>query len=319
MTSTGLDGRLGGWLEAMGFVAAIAVLSIVYAIAVEAGAHVTAFILTSTAISGAALVALAGPGRDGLAIMMSPASWLLGLLHIVMEGAYCFALLSLSPAETSLIVRLSVPVAMATSFLLLARRPGPAQIAGAAIVTLAVAIVVAGLDLSVQLAGVLACLSCAVTVTFRALASEAHPWNRAARTIKGKMQVTGLLVLVTALASLTAVGFAMALIAAGIMAPNPIVPRPADFMHAPTLLLAALVGAAIFSVMNYLQFSAVVKIGTESLIIASALMPMATLALQQIAGAIGLIKPHAVPLHLIAAMVLVLIGVVVVMRGARRA
>ncbi len=319
MTTTGLDGRLGGWLEAMGFVVAIAVLSIVYAIAVEAGAHVTAFILISTVISGAALVALAGPGRDGLAIMMSPASWLLGLLHIAMEGAYCFALISLSPAETSLIVRLSVPVAMATSYLLLARRPGRAQVAGAAIVTLAVAIVVAGLDLTVQLAGVLACLSCALTVTFRALASEVHPWNRAARTIKGKMQVTGLLVLVTALASLAAVGIAMALIAAGVMAANPIVPRPADFLHAPTLLLATLVGAAIFSVMNYLQFSAVVKIGTESLIIASALMPMATLALQQIAGAVGLIKPHAVPPHLIVAIALVLVGIIVVMRGARRA
>ena len=36
------------------------------------------------------------------------------------------------------------------------------------------------------------------------------------------------------------------------------------------------------------------------------------------AAAAGLIKVHAVPPHLLAAMALVLVGIVVVMRGARR-
>ena len=314
----GVSERVVGWFEALGYVVSIAVLSIVYAMAVEAGAHVTAFILISTIISGAALLLLVGPGKDGIAIMLSPASWLLGLLHIAMEGAYCFALLTLSPAETSLLVRLSVPVAMAASYVLLARRPGVWQVAGATIVTGAVVFVIAQMNMSTQLSGILACLSCAITVTFRALASEWHPWNRAARTIKGKLQVTGLLVLVTAIASLVAVGIAMALVSAGAIPPNAIVPQMSDFLHGPTLILSVIVGAAIFSAMNFLQFSSVVKIGTESLIVASALMPMATLGLQQAAGAIGLIKVHDVPPHLLVAMAMVLVGIVVVMKGDAR-
>lgn len=308
-----------GWLEALAFVFCIAVLSIVYAIALESGAHVTAFILLSTVVSGGALVLIVGPGSDGLAIMKAPSSWLLGLLHIAMEGAYCIAMISLSPTETSLLVRLSVPVAMATSAVVLNRKPNALQMIGAAIVTAAVLIVILPLDFPRQLIGLLACLSCALTVTFRALASEFHPWNRAARTITAKLQVTGLLVLVTALASLVAVGVLMGLIAFGVLAQTPLVPKPADFLHTPTLLLALLVGGAVFTMMNYLQFSAVVKIGTENLIVVSALMPMATLALQYLAGTIGLIRHHAIEPHLWPALILVVIGIAVVIRGRSRA
>jgi hypothetical protein len=79
-----------------------------------------------------------------------------------------------------------------------------------------------------------------------------------------------------------------------------------------------LVGGALFTAMNYLQFSSVVKIGTEHFISTSAFMPLATLIAQTFAARIGLITVGPFDWRLLPGMLLAIVGVFVMIRGQRR-
>jgi hypothetical protein len=126
-------------------------------------------------------------------------------------------------------------------------------------------------------------------------------------------------VLVTALASLALVAIATVLVSQGVLRRSELAPAPADLWHGPTVLLALLVGGAVFTAMNYLQFSAVVKIRTENFVATSAFMPVATLIVQHLAAAAGLIALPPFDWRLLPAMVLVVAGVMVLIWANRRA
>src|SRR5690606_2014111 len=104
--------RISGWIEAGLFVLAIAVVSVLYAMANQMGAHVVVFILYSMLISAAGMLAITGLGPDPVRVMLAPQSWIVGLAFIFVEGAFCLMLLTLSPAEGNLLVRLSIPIAV---------------------------------------------------------------------------------------------------------------------------------------------------------------------------------------------------------------
>ncbi|MCL4768544.1 MAG: hypothetical protein KJZ80_20190 [Hyphomicrobiaceae bacterium] len=309
--------RISGWIEAALYVLTIAVVSVLYAMANEMGAHVVVFILYSLLVSALGMLAITGLGSDAVRIMLAPQSWFVGLATIVLEGAYCLMLLTMSPAEGNLLVRLSIPIALLIGWLWFGRVPGPGIWIGAGIVCAGVAALAFTLDPAAQGLAVLYGLVSAFMVSSRGFATEFHPWNRAARNVVEKMRVTGLVVLVTALASLLLVGLAVALVSAGVLTRNDLVPAPADIWHVPTILMALLVGGAMFTAMSYLQFSCVVKIRTENLIATGAFMPIATLLVQSLAAALGLVTVAALDWRLLPGMLIVVAGVMVLI-GARR-
>ena len=67
-------------------------------------------------------------------------------------------------------------------------------------------------------------LGTAVAFNLRGFAAEFHPWNRNARTIFEKLRVTGLVVLVTSIASLLLAGGCTLLVALGVLPPIRMVP-----------------------------------------------------------------------------------------------
>ena len=75
----------------------------------------------------------------------------------------------------------------------------------AAIIVLGVGVLAFTLDPSTQGIGAAYGLIAALFVSVRGFVTEFHPWNRSARTVMEKMRVTGLVVLVTGVASLVAV------------------------------------------------------------------------------------------------------------------
>lgn len=308
---------VSGWLEAGGYVLAIGVLGIAYATANFHGAHVVVFILYSLLVSAVALLAVAGLGPEPLRIMLAPQSWLVGLSNLAMEATFFLMLSTVPPADATLIARLSIPFALVLGMVLLGRRPAPLAWLGAAVVLAGVGLVVATFDLSRQGIGLLYGTGAALLITIRAFATELHPWNRAARTVAEKMRVTGLVVLVTALTGMALAAAAAALVSAGTLPRTELVAAPADLLHVPTILMAAFVGGAVFTAMNYFQFSSVVKIRTENFLAAGAFMPFATLLLQFPARDLGLIRVDPFDWRLLPAMLLTVAGVMILIRARK--
>jgi len=309
--------RISGWIEAGLYVFAIAVVSVLYAMATQMGAHVIVFILYSLLVSAVGMLAITGLGSDPVRIMLAPQSWVIGLATIALETSYCLMLLTISPAEGNLLVRLSIPIALLVGWLWFGRLPGLGIWIGAGVVCAGVGALAFTLDPAVQGIGVVYGLVSAFMVSTRGFAAEFHPWNRAARNVMEKMRVTGLVVLVTGLTSLLLVGLAAALVGSGALARNDLVPAPPDLWHMPTILMALLVGGAAFTAMSYLQFSSVVKIRTENFIATGAFMPITTLLVQTIAAAAGLITVSALDWRLVPGMLIVVAGVMVLIRARR--
>ena len=310
--------RISGWIEAGLYVFAIALVSVLYAMATQMGAHVIVFILYSLLVSAVGMLTITGLGNDAIRIMLAPQSWVIGLATISLETSYCLMLLTISPAEGNLLVRLSIPIAVLIGWLWFGRMPGLGIWIGAAIVFLGIGALALTLDPATQGLGVSYGLISAFMVTLRGFGAEYHPWNRAARNILEKMRVTGLVVLITGLTSLALVAIAAALVGNGALERSDLVPAPADLWHLPTILMALLVGGAVFTAMSYLQFSSVVKIRTESFIATGAFMPIATLLVQSIAAAAGLITVPSLDWRLLPGMLIVVAGVMVLIKARQR-
>lgn len=309
---------VSGWIEAGLYVLAIAILSVVYAIANATGAHAIVFILYSMVIAAIGLLLVTGLGEDWKQVVLHPLSWLVGTSTIGLEITFCLTIGAIAPADSSLIVRSAIPFSILAGWGLFGRRPSPLAWAGVVIVLAGLGILIGILNLQTQSLGLVYGLLTGLLIVSRSFSGEFHPWNRTARTVHEKLRITGLIVLVTAISGLVLATIGAALVAADLIVRSDAVPAPTAFWHLPTFGLALLVGGALFTAMNYLQFSSVVKIQTENFIATSAFMPLATFALQEMAAALGVLTPPPFDWRLLPAMTLVIAGVIAVIIGNRR-
>lgn len=309
---------ISGWIEAGVYVFAISLLSLSYVVGHQAGAHPIAFILYAMLVSAMALLAVTGPGSDALDVMLAPQSWLVGIGTISMEVFYYLLLEHVAPAHGSLLVRLAIPLSLIVGWGLFARRPRPLTMIGAGVVLAGIAPLIVSIDPHVRTPVLIAALGSAASFNLRGFSAEFHPWNRRAKTVMEKLRVTGLVVLVTSIASLALTGACSLLIAAGVLPAMRLIPTGQEMLHLPTILLALLVGGVILTAMAVLSFSAVVKITTENFTATSAFTPVATLLVQMAAGAAGLIPLYPLDAGLLAAMAIVVAGVLLILYAARR-
>ena len=317
MAARSMSPKTAGWIEAGLFLLLIAVLGVAYAMAAARGVNTAVFILYSLLISAAMLLAFTGFGENARAIMFARESWIVGVGNIVVEGGYASLLGYVTPAEGSLMIRLSIPITILIGFVLYGRRPAWLVWMGAGVV----GAVVVDLLFNVQpgIAGPVigSAFACGLAVGIRTFASEFHKWNRAAVTIPDKIRVTALVTLVTAVTGLVTIGGLMVAVHLGLLSQTPLLPRPEALIHRPTILLALFVGGALFTGMTYLSFSCVLKIKSENFIATSAFMPVVTLLVQIPAAAIGLINLPPFDWRLVPAMLAAIIGVLMIIWGNR--
>jgi hypothetical protein len=309
---------ISGWIEAGLYVFAIAFLSLAYVIGHRLGAHPIAFVLYAMLVSALVLLAATGPGPDAVRIILAPQSWLVGAGTICMEIFYYMLLEKLSPAEGSLLVRFSIPLSLIAGWALFARRPRAIAWIGGAVIIAGLLPLLFLLDPAYRPAVLTAIAGSAFAFNLRGFAAEFHPWNRNARTIFEKLRVTGLVVLVTSIASLLLAGGCTLLVALGVLPPILMVPTVAQMLHVPTILLGVLVGGVILTAMAFLNFSCVVKITTENFAATSAFTPVAALLVQSAAAAVGLIPFFRLEASFYPAMAVVIAGVFMMLYGARR-
>ena len=285
--------RASGWIEAMIYVWVIAALNLTYAAAIALGVHPTAFLLEAFLASAVCLLAIAGPGSRAHRILYVPQTWAYGACTILCEIFYYLMMAYVQPADASIFVRLNVPVSIALGWLFLSRVVGGLRIVGALFILIAIGVTAWWFPATHVASFAGATLATALTMAGRNFFAEFHPWNRAAKTVIEKMRVVGLVVLVTSLAGLAAVGGLSLLVDQGFLPVLTALPTLDQMMHGPTVLLALLLGCAIITAMQYLMFSAVVKITSENFFAMMVFTPFATLALQEVMGRLGLpgIKP----------------------------
>ena len=308
-----------GWLEAFGYVVAIGALSLTYAVGHVVGAHPIAFILYAMVASSLATLSFTGLSNDTLAIALNPMSWIVGAGIILVEVMYYATLAYVSPTHGNLLVRIGIPMAMLVGWALLGRRPPLLALVGAAVVVVATGFVVAITDADVRWPAAAFGTLAGLFMVLRGFAGEYHRSNRAARTVRDKLRVTGVLLLVTSLMSLASVAVAASAIATGLVPPLRFIPTGAELLHMPTVLLGTFVGGAILTVMNYLSFSSVVKITTQNLTATMAFSPVATWAFQEAGVALGLIAVSRPEPRLIAAMGVFIGAVLLIFWAGRRA
>lgn len=305
-------GGLNGWVEAGLFVLAISALTVVYAIAQQAGAHIVVFILYAMGFAAAGLLAMTGLGEAPLKVAFARESLIFGWSTVLLEAFYFVLLGVLTPAETSLSLRLSVPVSLLVGWLFFRREMTGRLWLGSVIIVAAVVPILMGVDANVRIYAGLLALICSLVVAVKTFASEFHPANRAARNLHDKLRVTGLVVLATTLIGAAILLPLVLLAAAGVVPQGSIIPPAVAFSHTPTLVTAIAVGAPVFVAMTYLTFSSVVKIGTESFLATSAFTPFSVLAIEILAAAAGLLTLRTFDMRLMPFIALGIIGVLLV-------
>ena len=308
---------LNGWVEACLFAIALSVLNVTYGIGYQIGAHPVAFLVYAMPIAALTLLAFTGAGPNWRPIIGHPLSYAVGGGIIAMEAVYYVLLNYATPTDGSLLVRLNVPAA-ALFGVLLGRWPAALGVVGHVIVVAAIAwyaltILPGDRTMSLLLAG-----GCGLIMSLRAFATEFHPWNRAARTIAEKMQVTGLVLGVTSLMGTVIVFGLMALVANGTMLQPAWLPQMRHFLHLPTIALALFLGTIVLTAMQYLGFSVVVKIQAQNFVATTALIPLVTLVMQIAAVHIGILAPVPLEWRVLPAMLAVAGGILLVIWSARQ-
>lgn len=304
--------QLKGWLEAAGCVTCIGALSLLYAIGHTHGAHPIAFIVYAVLASAVATLAVVGAGRGAAAIVLHPLTWVVGMSIIMLEVFYYQTLAYVPPAHGTVMLRIGIPVAMATGWVLLRRRTPPLAIAGAAAILGATAFLISVTPPAVRWPMAASGSLAAVFMVTRGFAAEFHPWNRAAKTVREKLRVTGLIILITSILSLLLAAIAASAMTAGMLPRTPVVPTAAQMLHIPTLLLGGLAGGAVFTLMMYLNFASVVKITTENLTAMMAFSPATAWAFQEAGAALGLINARTPGPPVVAAIVVCILAVLLI-------
>jgi drug/metabolite transporter (DMT)-like permease len=309
---------VSGWVEAALFVLALSVLGIVYVVGQRIGANPVALVLYGTTVSALALLAVTGLGPDARRIAFAPQSWLVGIGSVAIEIAYYALLAHVSPALGSLLMRFAIPLSFVIGWMLFGRRPQRLAIVGSGVVLAALVPLLAMIEPELRSGTAIALMAGIATSNLRNFAAEFHPWNRSATTVREKMRVTGLVVLVTSVASLGLASGLALLVATGRLPPVPMLPTAADMLHGPTILLGAVVVAAVLTAMAVLSFSSVVKITSENFVAMTAFIPAVTLLVQIAASAVGLIPAYTLDPSLLPGMGIVIAGVLLILYAARK-
>jgi hypothetical protein len=300
---------VSSWLEAAGCVTAIGALSLLYAIGHAQGAHPIAFILYAMLVSAVATLAAVGVGAQAALIVRHPMSWLVGLAMILLEILYYQTLTYVSPAHGNVMLRIGIPISMIAAWLTLRRRSPPLAMGGAVVIVGAIVGLVGVTPADVRWPMAIVGTLAAACMVVRGFAAEFHPWNRSAGTVKDKLRVTGLVLLVTSVLGLALTVAAAAAMTAGLLPPTRLVPTAAQMLHGPTFLLGGLLGGAVYTLMMYLNFASVVKITTENLTAMMAFSPATAWVFQELGVMAGLIVAPTPKAPVVAAIV-VCIGAV---------
>ncbi|MFV0295699.1 MAG: hypothetical protein ACK5JT_06225 [Hyphomicrobiaceae bacterium] len=308
----------GGMLDAVLFAVALSGLNIAYRLGNQWGVKPLTMLVWAMPSAAVALLLIGGVGRDWWRVMRHPLSLMVGAGIIGMEAVYYVLLTYTTPTDGSILVRLGVPISMVLGMVLRGRIPSLLMVLGGAIIVAAVLWYVPRMATDAPLLSLVLGAACGFIMSARSFGAEFHPWNRAARTILQKMRVTGLMLMTTSLIGLAGLAVFSWAASHGLAVRPAWVPATGELLAPDGIFIGLLVGLVVLTSVQYLGFSTVVKLGTEVFVATTALIPIVTLAVQELFVGIGVLDPIVVEWQVLPAVVGIIAGVALVIVGHRR-
>jgi drug/metabolite transporter (DMT)-like permease len=255
------------------------------------------FAMAVQLFAGAVLLVAAGLRALPTQPLRRWSTWVIGGLRVVTTCAFTAALLHASAAEISLLGAVNVLIATLGVFLVFRRVPRPVEAVGFALMLLGLVLLVGNLPGGWSNPALVLLLTSESSVVCAALLAERHPDNLGDR--RARLALTGFVML------LSTAGLMAIWVAAAVLLPalpvGPGADRVTAAISSPVFWLAAFaLGAALRGPGTYAAFTLTARIGTDGYLLSMAALPLATLACEAAAAALGVLpRPGLAPMNLL--------------------
>jgi diguanylate cyclase (GGDEF)-like protein len=237
-------------------------------------------------VTAGVMLLLSGPGRFMISSIKRPATWIYGFALIGVFVTDIFLTKYVSGTELAILTRVAVPVSMILAFVILKRRLHISDFLSAAIIITSISLVLATQNQDILKYIIIGCILGGIFEAINFFCTEVHKDSQEAHVsgdIRDRARVVSFVTFLTSmifiiLSYITAE--ANELLNLNEMLGLNILPVVNDIFHLPTIISAAIFGCFVSPFIRYFQWSASLKVNTETVLTILALCPIMTLALE---------------------------------------
>ena len=286
--------------------------------------QVQPFVFTGVAllVGAVAMMLVAGRARGRRNGAWDRQTLAFSIFEVLIFLFFVFLVGQVSATEANFLNRISIPLVLVAGWLVFSRRPLPLDGPGIGLVLVGVVLLVSGLEDSVRWPALGLSFLIGLCQVGRTMAAETHKGFGRAVSIAERCCVTGQVLAVTCviflLVSLALASVRHAFFGADVAGYWRMAPGFSDFVHGPTLLLAALMGITVVWSMTYFYLYASRVARSEVFLAVVALLPVMTFLVEYLAGRFGLVDISMVGLETLLPGGLIVAGAVLIIYARRR-
>ncbi|MCP4355649.1 MAG: diguanylate cyclase [Proteobacteria bacterium] len=272
------------------------------------------FVSVANLVGAIVLLVIAGRGHLGIKTIKQLHTWGYSTTCVFMDIIFMFVLMKISTTEANLLVRFSIITTALICQWGLGRKINPRNYFGFGLVAAGFFTVAYNLPDSVRPMTLFLISLVIICQTLRTYITETHPTNQEASNWGENCRVTGYVVLVTSLAFLImglAVAYLKMILPVEDLNSFPILssfPDLKDFINPHTIFPATFIGIFNISLASYFYFQATKKVGSDTFLMVSALLPVSTFSLEFIASKFDLLSISSIDGSDLVAAILIISG-----------
>ncbi|MAS87639.1 MAG: hypothetical protein CMH30_06650 [Micavibrio sp.] len=279
-----------GYLHALNWVILIGACNALFKIFVALEIHPVIVICQSMLFAGLILLLLAGPGRLAKDAITSPHSWYYGFCYLISTSIFVTAMHYISATQMSLLIKAVVPISLIVSVFCFKRHLDRTGWAGFVLVLIGLFFV--GLEIEPRVFWMVVALVLIFSLfeTLQMMISDIHSSNnKARRSVRESMRVTGMVLAITALLFLlVCLGGAVGVEYMGLK--HGVLPNIADFINPWSFIMAFVYGVFGLSFIRYSEFVANREIKFENFLAMTSLSVITTLFFEWLLSVYGFLE-----------------------------
>ena len=286
--------------------------------------QVQPFVFTGVAllVGSVAMMLVGGRARSGGSRAWDRQTLAFSIFEVLIFLFFVFLVGQVSATEANFLNRISIPLVLVAGWLVFSRRPLPLDAPGIGLVLIGVVLLVSALEDSVRWPALGLSVLIGLCQVGRTMAAETHPGFGRAVSVADRCYVTGQVLAVTCvvflLLSLALSSARHAFSGSDVAGYWRMAPGFSDFVHGPTLLLAAVMGLTLVWSMTYFYLYASRVARSEVFLAVVALLPFMTFLVEYLAGRLGLVDISTVGLETLLPGGLIVAGAVLIIYARRR-
>tara|TARA_Y100001960_G_scaffold321012_1_gene394915 strand:+ start:3798 stop:5513 length:1716 start_codon:yes stop_codon:yes gene_type:complete len=237
-------------------------------------------------ITAGVMLMIAGPGRFMSSSIKRPATWIFGFALIGVFVTDIFLTKFVSGTELAILTRIAVPVSIILSFIFLKRRASIADYIGSTVIIISVSAIFYLQDPTSLKYIIIGCVLGGIFEAINFFCTEVHKDSQDAHVngdFRDKIRIVSFVTFLTSMMFII-LSYTIAVANETFNLNNllniEILPQVSDIFHLPTIISAAIFGSIFSPFIRYCQWSASIKINTETVLTVLALCPILTLVLE---------------------------------------